>query len=388
MLPQITRRLRISVVIAVTLGIVGGTMYVVSGQHGFIDSHDIPNPFATTRTNHLAGSVTKVGMKGDTPVLDLSFPGGVKSEELGPDAIHFILTPDDASDGAPLSDVFTHDQRIFGYKYTSADAARERQARDAAAAGGPSALSDLFPGEFFASDAQRRDGTFIGDFEGANGIIFKSLDDVTLDTNARYIVISNDPARVQVRDIAMCGDGKLTDEEECDDGNTNTADGCSSCAVDSGFECTGAPSSCMDTRTGGEDGNTDGTDPSGGDTGNTDGSDGSGGDTGNSDGTMDGTDQGEGDGAESGGLRFDVLCGNGSIDLGETCDDENTDDGDGCNADCEQEEGFTCVDEPSNCYRPSVCGDGTIDEGEQCDDGNTDDGDSCSSSCEFLVAPI
>jgi len=34
-----------------------------------------------------------------------------------------------------------------------------------------------------------------------------------------------------------------------------------------------------------------------------------------------------------------------------------------------------------------VCGNGTLDAGEQCDDGNTADGDGCSATCQ-LEGPI
>merc|ERR1740130_2412087 len=37
-----------------------------------------------------------------------------------------------------------------------------------------------------------------------------------------------------------CGDGKRTSSEECEDGNTNSGDGCdSSCKIEKGFQCTG-----------------------------------------------------------------------------------------------------------------------------------------------------
>ena len=63
-------------------------------------------------------------------------------------------------------------------------------------------------------------------------------------------------------------------------------------------------------------------------------------------------------------------CGDAIIEagLGESCDDGNTADGDGCSSTCQIE--------------PQPCGDGVIDENEQCDDGNTADGDGCSSTCE------
>ncbi|MFP6683264.1 MAG: amidohydrolase family protein, partial [Polyangiaceae bacterium] len=59
-------------------------------------------------------------------------------------------------------------------------------------------------------------------------------------------------------------------------------------------------------------------------------------------------------------------CGDGVVDEGETCDDGNLADGDGCSASCGIENG---------------CGDGVIDKGEACDDGNLEDGDGCSSTC-------
>ena len=62
------------------------------------------------------------------------------------------------------------------------------------------------------------------------------------------------------------------------------------------------------------------------------------------------------------------MCGNGKINKGETCDDGNSKDGDGCTAKCQK----------------NVCGDGVVHIGtEQCDDGNTKDGDSCPSDCKL-----
>lgn len=60
-------------------------------------------------------------------------------------------------------------------------------------------------------------------------------------------------------------------------------------------------------------------------------------------------------------------CGNGALDAGETCDDGNRADCDGCSADCMR------VD--------AQCGDGARECGEQCDDGNVVDGDGCEASC-------
>ena len=68
-----------------------------------------------------------------------------------------------------------------------------------------------------------------------------------------------------------------------------------------------------------------------------------------------------------------VVCGDGIVNTmaGESCDDGNTVDGDGCDSDCIL----------------AICGDGTEGPGEECDDGNTADGDGCSSVCRFEGIP-
>ncbi|HEV8322765.1 MAG TPA: DUF4215 domain-containing protein [Myxococcota bacterium] len=66
--------------------------------------------------------------------------------------------------------------------------------------------------------------------------------------------------------------------------------------------------------------------------------------------------------------RRAARCGNGDLDMdqGETCDDGNLDNGDGCNAQCQIE---------------INCGDGIIDPAEECDDGNTVPLDGCDENC-------
>ena len=66
-------------------------------------------------------------------------------------------------------------------------------------------------------------------------------------------------------------------------------------------------------------------------------------------------------------LEYIPYCGDGTLDTGETCDDGNNTDNDGCSATCQIE----------------VCGDGILQTalGEKCDDGNTKGGDGCSSVC-------
>ncbi|MBC8072139.1 MAG: DUF4215 domain-containing protein, partial [Deltaproteobacteria bacterium] len=59
------------------------------------------------------------------------------------------------------------------------------------------------------------------------------------------------------------------------------------------------------------------------------------------------------------------MCGDGMIDEGEDCDDENDNPRDECTNEC----------------TTPVCGDGVVQGDEDCDDGNDEDGDSCTASC-------
>jgi cysteine-rich repeat protein len=102
--------------------------------------------------------------------------------------------------------------------------------------------------------------------------------------------------------------------------------------------------------------------------------------------------------------RSDEACGNGRVDVEarEVCDDGNTRSGDGCSADCKSTElcgngiidsavGEVCDDGDiesgdacsGNCRSDERCGNGIVDAaaGEVCDDGNLIDGDGCSSNC-------
>ncbi|MBX3275545.1 MAG: DUF4215 domain-containing protein [Sandaracinaceae bacterium] len=80
-----------------------------------------------------------------------------------------------------------------------------------------------------------------------------------------------------------------------------------------------------------------------------------------------------------------TACGDAMVGRGELCDDGNRDAGDGCDAFCQIEPGWACVERTgtvSTCYR--TCGDGFIDPSEACDDGaaNSDTAaDACRTDC-------
>jgi fibro-slime domain-containing protein len=77
------------------------------------------------------------------------------------------------------------------------------------------------------------------------------------------------------------------------------------------------------------------------------------------------------------------ICGNGILEAGEYCDDGNSVSSDGCSADCKVESGFTCPSAGKACVAIARCGDGKVDylRGETCDDGNIIGLDGCSASC-------
>lgn len=69
-----------------------------------------------------------------------------------------------------------------------------------------------------------------------------------------------------------------------------------------------------------------------------------------------------------------AVCGNGATEIGEQCDDGNTNACDGCSPAC----------------RPESCGDGLPACGEQCDDGpaNGTPESECTATCTFVVPPL
>lgn len=74
-------------------------------------------------------------------------------------------------------------------------------------------------------------------------------------------------------------------------------------------------------------------------------------------------------------------CGDGRVSArnGETCDDGNLENGDGCSNTCTVENMYTCTKEEGklSVCTPIYCGNGRLDPGEECDDFNFLNNDGC-----------
>lgn len=173
---------------------------------------------------------------------------------------------------------------------------------------------------------------------------------------------------------AQCGDGVILDES-CDDGNTDNGDGCTSdCRVEVDFVCTGEPSVCSPSQGDPVCGNSIIEAGEDCDDGSNAGDDGC---------SACAVEEGwQCSGAGPSVCRLIPVCGNGSVEEGEGCDDGNVGGSDGCNSDCEVEPDWTCGGSPSICSRDTECGDAVIEEPETCDDGNTTPGDGCDAGCQ------
>lgn len=82
---------------------------------------------------------------------------------------------------------------------------------------------------------------------------------------------------------------------------------------------------------------------------------------------------------------YQIKCGDAVLGGNEQCDPPNV--GRGCSSECRLEPGYVCEPpgspgQPASC-RKTVCGDGTKEGSEACDDGNAIDGDGCGATCTF-----
>lgn len=172
-------------------------------------------------------------------------------------------------------------------------------------------------------------------------------------------------------DGAVCGNGWIEAGETCDDGNTAAEDGCSeACAVEAGYRCPEAGKTCEKEANGGEEPGGETPVPKCGDgkLGQNEACDD--GNNVDGDGCTSDCRVESGFACPSPGDVCERLprCGDGKLGQEEACDDGNNADGDGCTSDCRLETGYKCPIAGQLCTK-ETCGDGIKDSGEQCDDG-------------------
>jgi cysteine-rich repeat protein len=182
--------------------------------------------------------------------------------------------------------------------------------------------------------------------------------------------------------IGSCGDGKVDEGEECDDGNYESKDGCGqACKVETGWVCAGTvPSVC--SRCG--NGIREGTENC--DDGNTSGGDGCSVSCAVEPGFF--CSSGTPNACQRLTAEAGQVCGDAAVQGTETCDDGNVNGADGCSPACAVEPGWSCAataNGGSTCSKivTQVCGNGALESPEVCDDGNTSGGDGCSSQCKI-----
>eukprot|EP00736_Rhodelphis_marinus_P003367 Rmarinus@m.28875 len=184
------------------------------------------------------------------------------------------------------------------------------------------------------------------------GTTYSVGDYMPLSVQQAYVVLSaNGDAEVgaglhwEYSTMPDCGNGVLDGMENCDDGNRDDGDGCSACCViEPEYTC--YPASSVFT----------GSDAAG---------------------------------VGAGPSVCHVACGDGVVEdddttaVHEMCDDANDVANDGCDQ-CEVQEGYVCVGNPSTCWIYG-CGNGHVDDSEECDDGNDARDDGC---VDCLIQPL
>ncbi|MFA5800314.1 MAG: DUF4215 domain-containing protein [Candidatus Peribacteraceae bacterium] len=240
--------LRIGSLLCIVIA-VGVVVWVI--QRG--KQSDIPIPFMDGGAIDLRGQLTTIGRKQSIDVVRVTFPAGTDTETLQQDRIYLVSVPDDPNvPSIPLDQAIAASGGgtvdYFGYKYLSVDAAVEKQNRE------DTSFLVRFPGQFFAS-AKARTGISSGTivtFEQRTGITMHPTDTggVMLEGNALYLIVVNEAQSVtitvrQTPQSPVCGNRIIESGETCDDNNTTSGDGCSdTCAVESGWACSGEPSIC------------------------------------------------------------------------------------------------------------------------------------------------
>lgn len=254
------------------------------------------------------------------------------------------------------------DAEVYGYKYVSnGQDEAALLAIDLDADGFPDLqFDDIFTGTFIATDDVSPGD--LNPFTQAYGISFTPSSSQTTGPGQLYAFISNSGTIIDpTACTAECGDGLVDSPESCDpDTGANSSTGRAN-----------APTSvCTDTCEDSDCG----------------------------DGIVNAAaseecDDENDDSHDSCVACEDAACGDGYVGPGESCDDGNSSNGDGCSSSCAIESGYLCVNSDADLNQANwpesacdtTCGDGVVAGFEYCDEGaaNGTSGACCASDCSL-----
>lgn len=187
-----------------------------------------------------AGDLTGLGRRGGRAVTRVDFAAGQMKETLRGGELHVVAVPDrdDVQTGLMLGRAIPPEKRVIGYRYATPDAAAEAAAKARADAGEPLTYAELFPGQFFVSDAARQSDTAVMAFAAQRGIDFADVSQIAVQRGDRFVILPLESGVTFSIRIPVCGDGVADDGEQCDDGNQDDGDGCSNlCRIQTHLSC-------------------------------------------------------------------------------------------------------------------------------------------------------
>ncbi len=157
-----------------------------------------------TMKDPLAGEILPIESTLTGGVKQITFTNGETTEPLAPSAWNVVFVPNDDSvlTGVNFRELFTPGTNVFGYEYTSQDAATEFYEKQLYPTGQGNNFLNLYPGKFFASDSMiAHDPTLIAFKQRHSNVTIRPLSSMTLDKNARYVIRTTDADTIlRVRD--------------------------------------------------------------------------------------------------------------------------------------------------------------------------------------------
>ena len=179
------------------------------------------------------------------PIYKVTFDDA-DNQSVSQDAVYMVFVPPGVNnmpfDAMVRAANGGQEKEYFGYIYTP-DAQTEKDRR------ADPAFSARFPGTFFVSEKGLRNTRLVDDirtFEQTNSVQFKTSGSTQAGSNGIllanriYALVMNEPTPtiISSNPPAVCGNEWKDNTEQCDDGNIQNGDGCSStCVLEKSLTC-------------------------------------------------------------------------------------------------------------------------------------------------------